>query len=59
MKKILEEIRSGDFAREWIEENKTGAKHFESQRQRDREHPVEQIGQHLRRLMSWIDEKEV
>jgi len=59
MKKILAEIRSGQFAREWIEEHKTGAKRFESQRQSERDHPVEQIGRQLRRLMSWIDEKEV
>jgi ketol-acid reductoisomerase len=59
MKKILEEIRSGQFAREWILENKAGAPAFKATRRREREHPVEQVGKELRRMMSWIDEKEV
>jgi ketol-acid reductoisomerase len=59
MKKILAEIKSGQFAREWIDESKSGAKRFESQRSAEREHGVERIGKELRRLMSWIEEKEV
>jgi ketol-acid reductoisomerase len=59
MKKILEEIRSGQFARDWILENKAGAPSFKATRRREREHGVEQIGKELRRMMSWIDEKEV
>ncbi len=59
MKKILAEIKSGQFAREWIDENRSGASRFEAQRKADRTHGVEQIGKDLRRLMSWIDEKEV
>jgi ketol-acid reductoisomerase len=59
MKKILEEIRSGKFANEWIEENKAGAGKFKAMREQDHEHPVEQIGRDLRRLMTWIDSKEV
>ena len=59
MKKILEEIRSGDFAREWINEHKSGGKNFNTARERDRNHGVEKVGLELRRLMSWIDEKEV
>jgi ketol-acid reductoisomerase len=59
MKKILEEIRSAKFAQEWIEENKSGAEKFNAQRKKEREHPVEHVGQQLRRLMAWIDEKEV
>jgi ketol-acid reductoisomerase len=59
MKKILEEIRSGQFARDWILENKAGAASFKATRRREREHGVEQVGKELRRMMSWINEKEV
>ena len=59
MKKILEEIRSGQFAREWIDEHRSGGEKFKAARARDRDHGVEKVGLELRRLMSWIDEKEV
>ncbi len=59
MRKILEEIRSGEFARDWILENKAGAPSFKATRRRERNHPVEQVGKELRRMMSWIAEKEV
>ena len=59
MKRILAEIQSGQFAREWILENKAGAPAFKAIRRRNREHPIEEIGLRLRRLMSWIDAKEV
>ncbi|MCH8839403.1 MAG: ketol-acid reductoisomerase [Planctomycetes bacterium] len=59
MKRILEEIQSGEFARQWILENKAGAPAFKATRRREREHPVEKVGRELRKLMSWIDEKEV
>jgi len=59
MKRILEEIRSGEFARQWILENKAGAPAFKATRRREREHGVEKVGRQLRKLMSWIEEKEV
>ena len=59
MRKILEEIRSGQFAREWILENKANAPAFKATRRREREHGIEEVGLQLRRLMSWIDAKEV
>ena len=59
MKKILAEIQAGQFAREWILENKAGAPAFKATRRRERKHPVEQIGKQLRSLMSWIKAKEV
>jgi len=59
MKRILEEIRSGQFARDWILENKAGAPSFKAMRRREREHGVEKVGKELRRMMSWIKEKEV
>lgn len=58
MKKILKEIQSGQFAREWILENRSGQPVFKALRRKDREHPVEQVGQQLRSMMSWIDSKE-
>jgi ketol-acid reductoisomerase len=59
MKKILEEIRNGQFAREWILENRAGAPAFKALRRRDRGIELEQVGLRLRSLMSWIDSKEV
>ncbi|MBN2579932.1 MAG: ketol-acid reductoisomerase [Pirellulales bacterium] len=59
MKRILEEIRDGRFAREWILENKAHAPAFKALRRRERSHAVEQVGRQLRRLMSWINAKEV
>lgn len=59
MKKILTEIQNGDFARQWILENKAGAPSFKAIRRRERNHPVEQVGKELRKMMSWIQEKEV
>ena len=58
MKKILKEIQSGQFAREWILENRSGQPVFKALRRQDRAHPVEQVGQQLRSMMSWIDSKE-
>jgi ketol-acid reductoisomerase len=59
MKKILAEIRSGQFAREWILENKAGAPAFKASRRHDRGLEIEEVGRRLRGLMSWIDAKEV
>lgn len=58
MKKILEEIQTGEFAKEWILENKAGAAAFKARRRLEREHGVEKVGKELRRLMSWIDDKD-
>jgi len=59
MKKILNEIQTGQFAREWILENKAGAASFKAVRRRNRNHLLEKVGRELRRLMSWIKAKEV
>ena len=59
MKKILKEIQTGQFAREWILENRAGAPAFKSVRRRERQHPIEEVGLRLRKLMKWIDSKEV
>jgi ketol-acid reductoisomerase len=59
MRRILAEVRSGQFAKEWILENKANAPSFKTMRRREREHPIEEVGLRLRRLMAWIDAKEV
>ncbi len=59
MKKILAEIQSGEFAREWMEENATGGKRFPELRHKARQHPIEEVGQKLRSMMSWIGESKV
>ena len=59
MKRILSEIQSGQFAREWILENKANAPAFKTMRKRERLHPIEEVGRKLRRLMTWIKAKEV
>src|ERR1700751_3839467 len=59
MKKILSEIRSGQFAREWILENKANAPMFKATRREERKHPIEEVGRRLRRLMPWIKAEEV
>ena len=59
MKRELTAIQNGTFARNWILENRGGAAFFKATRRREREHGVEQIGRGLRKMMSWIEEKEV
>jgi ketol-acid reductoisomerase len=58
MKKILADIQSGSFAREWIEENKSGGKQFASLREKERKHPIEIVGAQLREMMSWLPGKD-
>lgn len=59
MKKILKEIQDGEFARDWILENRAGAPSFKATRRNNRSHEIEEVGRRLRSLMSWIDAKEV
>jgi len=59
MKRVLEDIQSGKFARDWILENKANQASFKATRRREREHGVEQIGLKLREMMNWIDDKKV
>ena len=59
MKKILHEIQTGQFAREWILENKANQPTFKAIRRRNRAHELERVGRELRSMMSWIDAKEV
>ena len=59
MKRILSEIQSGEFAKEWILENKANAPTFQALRRQDRNHEIEKVGRDLRSMLSWIDAKEV
>ena len=59
MWQILEEIRDGSFAREWILENQAGRPVFNALHKKDQDHLVEQVGSKLRKMMKWIDAKEV
>ena len=54
MKKILKEIQSGKFAREWMKENKNGRPNFNKYREDAENHPVEKVGKELRAMMTWM-----
>jgi ketol-acid reductoisomerase len=55
MRRILREIQSGDFAREWIAENRAGQENFRRMRAEQADAPVERTGRELRSMMSWIN----
>src|ERR1700754_3280356 len=55
MKQVLKEIQSGDFAREWIAENRAGQENFKRMRSEQAGHQVEVVGKELRAQMDWID----
>ena len=57
MKKILSEIQSGEFARQWIEENKTGRKNFTAMREAGHNLSIEQVGRELREMMPFLKKK--
>jgi ketol-acid reductoisomerase len=54
MRRILEEIVSGQFADEWVAESDGGRARFNALRERGRQHPIEQVGAELRAMMPWI-----
>jgi ketol-acid reductoisomerase len=55
MQELLSEIQSGDFAREWIAENRAGQENFKRMREEQSKHQVEVVGRDLRAQMDWID----
>jgi ketol-acid reductoisomerase len=57
MKKILGEIQSGQFAREWMDENKSGRKRFLAMRAAQENQPIEQVGAELRKMMTFLKKK--
>lgn len=56
-KKILEEIQRGEFAKEWVLENVAGRPHFNAMVKKDENHPVEEVGKQLRKMMPWLEGK--
>ena len=54
MREILKDIQSGKFAKQWMDENKSGQKNFLKMRKELAEHPIEKVGKKLRDLMPWI-----
>ena len=59
MKEILEEIQSGKFAREWMLENKANKPVLSGLRRKGAEHPIEEVGEKLRSMMSWIGKNKI
>ena len=59
MKKILSEVKSGEFAKEWVNEYQSGLKTFKELYDKDYNCQLETIGRKLRKMMKWIDSKEV
>jgi len=57
MKKILSEIQSGEFARQWIDENRTGRKNFLAMREAARSQPIETVGRELREMMTFLKKR--
>jgi ketol-acid reductoisomerase len=57
MRKILSDIQSGEFAREWIAENQAGGENFDRMRKEAADHQVEKVGGELRSMMPWIRDK--
>jgi len=57
MRKILQEVQSGQFAKEWLTEYANGQPEMEKLRQENREHKIEKVGAELRKMMSWILEQ--
>jgi ketol-acid reductoisomerase len=55
MRRILDEIQTGRFAKEWLTENQVGRPVFNAIARRDAQHPVEDVGRRLRGMMSWIE----
>jgi ketol-acid reductoisomerase len=56
MKQVLSEIQSGDFAREWIAENRAGQENFKRMREEQQGTQIEREGRELRSMMDWIDQ---
>ena len=57
MKKILQEIQTGKFARQWISENRRGRKNYDALIKKDLDHPIEQVGRKLRARMPWLEQE--
>ena len=56
LRKVLEDIRSGKFASDWVKEYSAGAPNFKAQRRRLSESQIEEVGEKLRAMMPWLAE---
>ena len=59
MRQLLEEVRNGSFASAWIDENRKGRPQFNRRRREDATHTIETVGRELRRMMTFVNPKEV
>jgi ketol-acid reductoisomerase len=57
MKKILKEIQSGEFARQWMAENRSGRKKFLAMREAAKDQPIEKVGRELREMMTFLKKR--
>jgi ketol-acid reductoisomerase len=57
MKRILSEVQSGEFAKTWLNENRTGRKNFLAMRERAKDQPIEKVGAELRSMMTFLKKK--
>ncbi|MCX7828876.1 MAG: ketol-acid reductoisomerase [Thermanaerothrix sp.] len=57
MKELLKDIRSGEFARRWLEENRSGRPQMSRWMRKEAEHPIEEVGRSLRSMMPWMEPK--
>jgi ketol-acid reductoisomerase len=57
MKKILNEIQSGEFARTWLNENRTGRQSFLKMREAAKDQPIERVGAKLRGMMTFLKKR--
>ena len=55
MKAVLKEVQDGTFAQEWISENEEGRKHFLQTRDSENVHTIEEVGEKLRSMMTWLN----
>ena len=59
MKKVLEEIQSGAFAKEWMSQAREGSPYLKQEREKASNHPIENIGKELRNMMPFLDAKDI
>jgi len=59
MKKVLQEIQDGTFAKNWILENQANKVSLYARRKKEQEHQIEKVGKELRKMMPWIEDKTV
>jgi len=59
MRRILEDIQSGRFTRDYVLENQAGQPNFKAMRRRWADHPIEKVGEKLRGMMPWLQENKL